>query len=100
VQFVFQILAQLLESSPPEAVSDHYKGLLEPLLSASQWDTRGNVPACTRLLCAVIPRGARTIIDGNKLEPLLGIFQKLLASRNSDLYAFDLLDSVIKAFEP
>lgn len=100
MQYVFQILAQLLESSPSEAISDNYKALLGPLLTPSLWETRGNVPACTRLLSAVIPRASGAIASENQLEPILGIFQKLLSGKKSELYAFDILDSIVKSFEP
>jgi exportin-2 (importin alpha re-exporter) len=100
MQYVFQVLAQLLESSPPETISENYKSLLGPLLNPTLWETRGNVPACTRLLSSVIPKVAKDIVAENQLEPILGIFQKLLGSKKSELYAFDLLDSVIKSFEP
>jgi exportin-2 (importin alpha re-exporter) len=98
--YVFQILAQLLESSPSDTISDNYKALLGPLLNPPLWETRGNVPACTRLLSAVIPRAAESIAAENQLEPILGIFQKLLNSKKSELHAFDILDSIIKSFSP
>ncbi|KJZ80577.1 hypothetical protein HIM_00427 [Hirsutella minnesotensis 3608] len=98
--YIFQILAQLLESSPPEAVSDNFKALLGPLLAAPLWETRGNVPACTRLLSAVIPKASKVIVAENQLEPVLGIFQKLLSGKKSELQAFDILDAIILSFEP
>lgn len=100
MQYVFQILAQLLESSPSGNVSENYKSLLGPLLTPSLWDTRGNIPACTRLLSAVIPKATNAIVTENYLEQVLGIFQNLLATKKSDIYAFDILDSVVKSFEP
>lgn len=100
MQYVFQILAQLLESSPSDTISNNYKQLLGPLLNPTLWETRGNVPACTRLLSAVIPRVAKDIVAENQLEPILGIFQKLLSGKKSELYAFDILDSIVKSFEP
>ncbi|CAM1508372.1 Fc.00g052200.m01.CDS01 [Cosmosporella sp. VM-42] len=100
MQYVFQVLAQLLESSPSETISDNYKALLGPLLNPPLWETRGNVPACTRLLSAVIPRAASAIIADNQLEPVLGIFQKLLSGKKSELYAFDILDAIVKSFVP
>lgn len=100
MQYVFQILAQLLESSPAETISDNYKALLGPLLNPPLWETRGNIPACTRLLSAVIPKASKAVVADNQLEPVLGIFQKLLSGKKSELYAFDLLDSVVKSFEP
>lgn len=100
MQYVFQVLAQLLESSPSGTISDNYKSLLGPLLNPPLWETRGNIPACTRLLSAVIPRASKDIIAGNQLEPILGIFQKLLSGKKSELYAFDILDALVHAFEP
>lgn len=98
--YVFQIFALLLETSPSEAISDNYKSLLTPLLAAPLWETRGNVPACTRLLSAVIPRVQKEIVAENQLEPILGVFQRLLSGKKSELLAFDVIDSVIKTFEP
>nr|XP_036579148.1 chromosome segregation protein [Colletotrichum truncatum]KAF6786634.1 chromosome segregation protein [Colletotrichum truncatum] len=100
LQYIFQILAQLLESSPPDAISENYKAFLSPLLEPTLWDTKGNVPACTRLLSAVIPATAAYIVSENKLEQILGIFQRLLSFKKYHLYAFDILEAVVKAFEP
>lgn len=98
--YVFQILAQLLESSPAGTTPDNYKTLLGPLLGASLWETRGNIPACTRLLGAVMPKASADIVANNQLEPILGIFQNLLNSKKFELYAFDLIDAAVKSFEP
>ncbi|EXF81042.1 hypothetical protein COL5a_000415 [Colletotrichum fioriniae] len=100
LQYIFQILAQLLESSPPDAVSDNYKAFLSPLLEPALWDTKGNVPACTRLLSSIIPATSAFIVSENKLEQILGIFQRLLAVKKYQLYAFDILEAVVKSFEP
>lgn len=98
--YIFQILAQLLESSPSDSISDNYTALLTPLLSPPLWETRGNVPACARLLSAVIPRASKTILAENQIEAILGIFQKLLGGKKSELYAFDILEASVKTFEP
>ncbi|KAF4978128.1 hypothetical protein FZEAL_5460 [Fusarium zealandicum] len=99
MQYVFQILAQLLESSPSETISDNYKTLLGPLLNPTLWETRGNVPACARLLSAVIPRATQALVTEKQLEPVLGIFQKVLSAKKSDVLAFDILDSLVKSLE-
>ncbi|KAG8412925.1 importin-alpha export receptor [Metarhizium acridum] len=100
IPYIFQILAQLLESSPAGAVSENFKNLLGPLLAAPLWETRGNVPACVRLLSAVIPKASSLIIQNNQLEAVLGIFQKLLAFKKSEVQAFDILDAIVNSFEP
>jgi exportin-2 (importin alpha re-exporter) len=100
MQYVFQILAQLLESSPGDVISQNYTALLAPLLQPAIWDTKGNAPGCTRLLSAVIPRCAPHILAEKKLEPILGIFQNLVSRKKLELYAFDVLEAVVKTFEP
>jgi exportin-2 (importin alpha re-exporter) len=99
IPYIFQILAQLLESSPVDSVSDNYKALLGPLLQPPLWETRGNIPACTRLLAALIPRVAKEIVTENQTEAVLGIFQRLLSGKKSELYAFDILEAIVNSFE-
>lgn len=97
---MFQILAQLLEVSPADTVSDNYKAFLTPLLAPALWEVKGNVPACTRLLAAIIPVTKAYIVSEKLLEQVLGIFQRLLTTKKFQLYAFDVLEAVVKAFEP
>jgi exportin-2 (importin alpha re-exporter) len=100
MQYVLQILAQLLESSPPDALSANFGALVDPLLTPTMWETRGNAPALTRLLAALIPRASDDIATGGKIQQVLGIFQSLLASKKMELYAFDILDACVKSFGP
>ncbi|KAI1814780.1 CAS/CSE protein [Poronia punctata] len=92
--YVFQLLARLLESNPSGALPNHYQALIGPLMLPVTWETRGNVPALTRLLVAIIPRAAQLIIAENQVQPILGIFQGLLRGRKTESNAFDLLESV------
>lgn len=92
--YVFQILAQLLEIRPD--VSDPYIKIFPSLLNCTLWDNQGNVPAIIRLLKAYLAKGAQTVVVGDRLVGLLGIFQKLNASRKMDHYGFELLTAVIE----
>jgi exportin-2 (importin alpha re-exporter) len=92
---VFQLLAALLEANPSGALPNHYKALIAPLIVPTLWETRGNIPGCTRLLAAILPRAADLIVAENQLEPVLGIFQKLLSGKKTDSSAFELLDSIV-----
>jgi exportin-2 (importin alpha re-exporter) len=56
----------------------------------------GNIPALTRLLHAYICRDASSIVINNQLEPILGIFQKLIASKANDKHGIDLLCSIVQ----
>jgi exportin-2 (importin alpha re-exporter) len=95
--YVFQILAQLLEyRAANTGLGDAYTMLFQPLLTPVLWESKGNVPALTRLLQAYLQKGAADIVAKNQLSPLLGVFQKLLSSRGTEISAFDLLGSVTK----
>lgn len=94
--YVFQLLAELLDLRPPpppgeSALTDGYKSLLPPLLTAALWSRKGNVPALTQLACAYLRRGAVYVVSSGQLLPLLGVAQKLLSSKNQEEHAFDIL---------
>ena len=65
-----------------------------PLLAPALW-VRGNVPALTRLMSSFIARDGALAAQEAQLLGLLGIFQHLLASKATEAYAFDLLESII-----
>lgn len=63
------------------------------------WASRGNVPALSRLLCSIIPRGAGEISANNQIESVLGVFQSLITKKTKlESYGFDILESVILSF--
>ncbi|KXJ93050.1 CAS/CSE protein [Microdochium bolleyi] len=95
--YVFQVFAKLLEKKPTGALPTHYQALIAPLLMPTLWETRGNVPALTRLLSAIIPRSAESIVAQNQVEPILGIFQRLVSNKRTEIDAMDLLDTVAKS---
>ena len=119
VPYVFQVLGQLLSYRPPGGgLSAAYSDLFPPLLSPVLWLRRGNVPALTDLVLAYIYQGIGEIVEKGLLEGLLGVFQKLLASkvcpvgkvvRHPDLsvivllplqatevYAFKLINAIVR----
>ncbi len=95
--YVFQILAQLLEYRQVNTgIGQAYTMLFPPLLTPVLWESKGNVPALTRLLQAYLLKGASEIVANNQLNPLLGVFQKLLSSKGTEVGAFDLLGAITK----
>lgn len=94
---MFQLFARLLETKPSGPLPNYYQALISPLLMPNLWETRGNVPALTRLLAAIIPRAAQSIVAENQLEPVLGIFQRLISSKRTEVTSFDLLESIVKS---
>lgn len=98
--YVFQLFAALLEARPEGPLSDYYKALIGPILTPSLWESRGNVPALSRLVASIIPRAAAEILAQDQLEAILGIFQRLALGRKAtENYAFDVLQAIITSFE-
>lgn len=93
--YVFQLFAALLEANPSGTLSTYYQQLIQPILMPTLWESKGNVPALVRFLSAIIPRGAQFIVENGQVEAILGIFQKLIASKSQESHGFDLLEAVI-----
>ena len=93
--YVFQILAQLLDAQPPPLAESHIE-LFPFLLNASLWDNTANTTPLVSLLSAYMRKGAPESVMSttDALEGVLGIFQKLMASRLQDHEGFRLLDAV------
>ncbi|KAL1987176.1 hypothetical protein VTN96DRAFT_4782 [Rasamsonia emersonii] len=98
--YIFQLFAALLEANPSATLPDYYQNLIAPILMPVMWESRGNVPALVRLLCSIIPRGTQYIMQNNQVEPILGIFQKLVSTKANESYGFDLLETVVENFPP
>ncbi|KAF9891293.1 importin-alpha export receptor [Aspergillus nanangensis] len=96
--YVFQLFAALLEANPSGTLPNYYQHLIGPILMPVMWEQRGNLPALVRLLSSIISRGSQYILENHHLEPVLGVFQKLITIKNHENYAFDLLESVISNF--
>ena len=96
--YVFQLLAQLLSYRPGSGVSEPYKILFPPILSPTLWERKGNVPALTDLLCTYLRRGSEFVVATKSLEGVLGVFQKLLSSRSTDMYASMVIDAIFTNF--
>ena len=98
VPYVFQLFAALLEANPSASLPSYYQSLLGPTLNPELWSMRGNVPALVRFLIAAIPRGAMEIAQNNQIETLLGVFQRLIATKANETNAIDLLECIIQSF--
>ncbi|KAJ5139314.1 Chromosome segregation protein Cse1 [Penicillium bovifimosum] len=98
--YVFQLFAALLEANPSATLPTYYQELIGPILMPVMWDSKGNIPALVRLLTSIIPRGSKFIFENNQLEPILGIFQKLVSTKANESFGFDLLEAVVGSFPP
>ncbi|AMD22666.1 HHL104Wp [Eremothecium sinecaudum] len=93
IPYVFQIIAYCLEQlSPGTPVPDSIKQLYQPLLAPSVWELKGNIPAVTRLLKNILKIEPSAY---SNLVPVLGVFQRLIASKVHDTYGFELLEYIM-----
>lgn len=97
--YVFQLIAQLLESCAPP-LPPAYLVLFPPLLSPVLWERRANVPALVRLLQAYLQRAAGEIVSGNHLLAVLGVFQRLISSKAHDHEGFFVLNTIVENLPP
>uniref|UniRef100_A0A2C9K086 Exportin-2 n=1 Tax=Biomphalaria glabrata TaxID=6526 RepID=A0A2C9K086_BIOGL len=94
IPYVFQILSLLIEQHPGK-IPETYMALFPHLLAPVLWERPGNIPPLVRLLQAYIHKGADQI-EADKLNGLLGVFQKLIASKTHDHEGFYLLNYIIE----
>lgn len=96
--YIFQLYAALIAAQPPGPLSQNFRDLVQPILTPSMWDSKGNVPALTLLLRTMLPRGAEQIAAANQTEALLLVFQKLVSMKAYETYAMDLIEAVVTTF--
>ena len=97
--YVFQILSLLLEMRP-SPIPIPYMAIYPLLLTPVLWERQGNVPALVRLLQAFIEKAPDKVIKDDKITALLGVFQKLIASKSNDHEGFYLIGSLVENIEP
>jgi len=96
VPYVFQILSLLLEYHNPGNITGPYMELFQFLLIPVLWERPGNIKPLVRLIQAYIRIGAAQVVQAGKVEALLGVFQKMLASKSNDHEGFYLLQTMIE----
>ena len=98
--YVFQILGCLLEGMPEGALtaSPVLQSMFPALMQASLWDG-GSIPPLARLVGAYIQRkdANKMIID--KVQAILGLFQKLINSKANDQHGIYILNSMVVSLE-
>uniref|UniRef100_A0A8C5CJJ2 Exportin-2 n=1 Tax=Gadus morhua TaxID=8049 RepID=A0A8C5CJJ2_GADMO len=101
VPYVFQVMSLLLEIHS-DSIPSSYMALFPHLLQPALWERAGNIPPLVRLLQAYLEKGAPTIASSaaDKIPGLLGVFQKLIASKANDHQGFYLLNSIIEHMPP
>ena len=95
IPYVFQIMSLLLELHDPP-IPETYMNLFPHLLTPVLWERPGNIPPLVRLLQAFISKGGKKIGESGELVKVLGVFQKLIASKANDHQGFYLLNTMVE----
>jgi exportin-2 (importin alpha re-exporter) len=94
--YVFQMMSLLMEIRQTiGSVPDPYLALLPCLLSPVLWERPGNITPLIRLLCTFVKQASPQIQAQGKLMGVLGVFQKMIASKSNDHEGFYLLQSLL-----
>jgi len=94
--YIIQLLSLLLEQDPANQIPDNYLNLLNSIVAPDLWEKSCNVHPLVRLLKAYIRKSPQQIVSSGRIEAMLGIFQKLVASRLNDHEGLDLLQSMFQ----
>ncbi|XP_020707492.2 exportin-2 [Athalia rosae] len=100
IPYVFQILSLLLEIHTAQDIPEPYMALFPCLLAPVLFESRANIHPLNQLLQAFVNHGPHQIIAQGKISGLLGVFQKLIASKFNDVEGFYLMQAIIEHFPP
>ena len=100
VPYTFQIISLMLEYHGKDQVPELYSQLFHPVLMPSIWDYPQNAAPIVRFLTAFITRASKEIEAKGKTAPVLGVFQKLVASKLNDHLGFKILHALILHADP
>ena len=95
--YVFQILALVVENKPQGSISstDILRNIFPQCMMAQLWMDQGNVPPLTRFVIAFLSRQDCRDMVMEKINALLGLFQKMINSKANDDKAFTILNTMI-----
>uniref|UniRef100_A0A2P2I486 Exportin-2 n=1 Tax=Hirondellea gigas TaxID=1518452 RepID=A0A2P2I486_9CRUS len=94
IPYIFQILSVMLENQKA-AIPDPYFQLLPFILMPALWERSGYVGPMVRLLQSFIEKAPGKIVEENKLNAILGLFNKLNTTRSHDHEGFFLLQCLL-----
>lgn len=89
-----------MELRTTQEIPDPYMALFPCLLAPVLFERQANIHPLNRLLQAYVSHGSHLIIAQDKTSGLLGVFQKLIASKVNDREGFLLLECIIEHFPP
>ncbi len=95
--YVFQILSQMMNVHTG-ALPEVYVQYLPAILDPAMWEKRGYIPSMVLYLEIYIKKNSAAVIANNQMEPILGVFNKLVASKATDHLGVRLLCTVFETY--
>ncbi|KAH9629113.1 hypothetical protein HF086_008562 [Spodoptera exigua] len=80
------------------AGGEAYGALLPCVVAPALWERPANVRPLVRLLCAFVAHRTQLVLDSGRLNAILGVFQKLIASKTNDHEGFYLMQTMLYKF--
>ncbi|KAG8908300.1 importin-alpha export receptor [Tulasnella sp. 403] len=100
IPYVFQILAQMLETHSA-TLPEPYRALLPLLLTPPVWAQKGNIPALVRLVNAFLLKDVAKMETEGQLKTVIAIVQqRLIPSKLNDQYGFELIQTLVRTIPP
>jgi exportin-2 (importin alpha re-exporter) len=93
IPYTIQLIGFMLQIH--QTVPDLYAKMLTPFLQPPLWEIQGNVPALAQLIKVYITKDMAGILARNQTEAVLGVFQKLIASKLNDQYGCEILITLV-----
>lgn len=93
--YVFQVMSQLM-TMHKDVLPVTYSNLMDPILVPVMWDKRGYIPSMVLYIETYIRKAPKEALSGNLLEKILGIYQKLLASKATDHHGLSILTTIFE----
>jgi exportin-2 (importin alpha re-exporter) len=98
--YVYQIMGLFIEArkKDPASLIKRYGDSFRQFLVPDVWKLSGNVPALTRLVRSYIKFAPDFV--GPQLEPVLGVFQKLISNKSQDAFGIQILNDIVFHMNP
>jgi exportin-2 (importin alpha re-exporter) len=94
--YALQLMTQMLDIQPhANGIPAAFQPLFVELTKVFMWDNHGNIPALVRLLQVYLKKQGADMVVGQQLQAVLGVVNKLICSRSTEGYSFELLNCVV-----
>jgi exportin-2 (importin alpha re-exporter) len=95
--YAFQVLSQLMALHAGE-LPQSYAAIVPPLLNPSMWERRGYIRGMVQYLETYMVKNSAAVVANDQLDPILGVFNKLVASKATDHLGVQLVCTVVESY--